>query len=55
MSLIIDGMDQSKTHLPHWIQKSKVRLIINWTKLILKTVSFNVTEIRNNSRHIIYF
>jgi len=24
LSLIIDGMDQSKTHLPHWIQKSKV-------------------------------
>lgn len=26
LSLIIDGMDQSKTHLPHWIQKSKVRI-----------------------------
>lgn len=25
-SLIIDGMDQSKTHLSHWIQKSKVRI-----------------------------
>ncbi|XP_068687066.1 uncharacterized protein [Montipora foliosa] len=24
LSLIIDGMDQSKTHLPHWIQKSKL-------------------------------
>ena len=40
LSLIIDGMDQSKTHLPHWIQKSKVSLIIIWTKLILKAVSF---------------
>ena len=26
LSLIIDGMDQSKTHLTHWIQKSKVRI-----------------------------
>lgn len=24
MSIIIDGMDQAKTHLPHWIQASKV-------------------------------
>lgn len=24
LSIIIDGMDQSKTHLPHWIQCSKV-------------------------------
>ena len=26
LSLIIDGMDQSKTHLTHLIQKSKVRI-----------------------------
>lgn len=25
LSVIIDGMDQSKTHLPHWIQTTKVR------------------------------
>ena len=25
MSVIIDGIDQSKTHLPHWPQISKVR------------------------------
>jgi hypothetical protein len=24
LSLIIDGMDQGKSHLPHFVQKSKV-------------------------------
>jgi len=27
LSIIIDGMDQSKTHLPHWIQCSKVSTV----------------------------
>lgn len=55
LSLIIDGMDQSKTHLPHWIQKSKVRLIINWTKFRLKTECyFSMSQIskKNIARHI---
>lgn len=47
LSIIIDVMDQSKTHLPHWVQCSKVSIVdiitvlryVCWLLIIAASVS----------------
>ncbi len=40
MSIIIDGMDQAKTYLPHWIQSSKVFFNTNKFRFCYNNIYF---------------